>query len=224
MRSDPAHPRQNRWQHGDPSTQLNRRSLLSGSLAVVPAQRSSSALTPSRSGACDAAAHALFLAAFQRWHQETSTLFALSVTVRPVSPIKTRLHIDCLPSILKINLIHVGRIRTDVTLNDLWIGYASCHDVCAQPCRWGWHNTQRAHDHAKQVYPTQEECWRSEGFEPLLEWINTELATATHVALHPSGGWTAAALIRNGLIIRTGRPVGPECEIYQLPHDERYSP
>lgn len=62
------------------------------------------------------------------------------------------------------------------------------------------------------VHPMREALWRADGFEWLLDWVNQELARATHLALWCSdgGGCTWAQLVRDGAILRTGRTVAAE--------------
>ena len=86
-------------------------------------------------------------------------------------------------------------------------------DLDAQPALGGaaWVN----HDLDRKfqaVHTTREALWRADGFERLLDWVNQDLARATHLALWCSdaGGCTWAHLVRDGAILRTGRPVAAE--------------
>ncbi|MDQ2762100.1 MAG: hypothetical protein M3Y22_00950 [Pseudomonadota bacterium] len=47
----------------------------------------------------------------------------------------------------------------------------------------------------REVFPSLEALWRDHLFDPLLVWINTDLALAKAIALFRSGGATWARLI-----------------------------
>jgi hypothetical protein len=99
-------------------------------------------------------------------------------------------------------------------------------DVYAEPAPdgSGWRSDLLIPE-AQHFHPTREACWREDGFEWLLRWFNDELAPATHLALY--GGddcyrgedWTAAHLVRDGILLGTGRPAasnGPLRELLPL--------
>ena len=63
-------------------------------------------------------------------------------------------------------------------------------DVCAEQARDGlsWHSTLLIPE-ARRLRPSQEKCWREDGFEWLLTWVNDELAPAAHLALYGGERW-----------------------------------
>ena len=70
---------------------------------------------------------------------------------------------------------------------------------------------------ARVVRLSREAVWWQDGFEPLLEWINEELAPATHVGLwgEPDRGiW--AWLMWDGVALRDRRPLACRMEPVHL--------
>lgn len=49
---------------------------------------------------------------------------------------------------------------------------------------------------SQTVFASREDLWRDHLFDPLLRWINEELATATGLALFEGKGYTRAGLVR----------------------------
>lgn len=95
----------------------------------------------------------------------------------------------------------------------------ACFDVSAQPVTGGgWVNGLFVPE-AQEVRPSREEVWREDGFKLLLEWLNEELAAATHVGLWGEPGHaTWAYLVRNGMTLRGGRSLqGDEAPDHLFP-------
>jgi hypothetical protein len=170
--------------------------------------------------------HAPFRAAFMRWASDSINRFALPVFVTAISPSQTDLTIPGMHSALRITLQDDTDINIFVTWAAVFWDILASMDVCAElaPDGHGWHNTLLIPE-ARRLHHSQAECWREDGFEWLLKWINDELALATHLALYGGdgcdngGGWTAAHLAREGLLVRSGRPVssnGPLRELLPL--------
>ena len=158
--------------------------------------------------------HAPFRAAFLDWLRGASGRFALPVSAHATSTSQTELQVPGLHPALEI-VLHGN---TDINIFVTWKG--ECWDILASmdvyaeqaADGFGWQNELLIPE-AKRLHPTQEACWCEDGFEWLLKWVNTELSSATHLALYggegcyEGNGWTAAHLARDGLLLPTGRPL-----------------
>lgn len=215
---------------------LGRRRALSGGLAVavMMAHRTDTmaaldtdagawrdrtpagvALTPAgRDATAEAdACHGPFRAAFLAWLRPASGRLALPALASMVSPSCTELRVRGVHPAISIVLMDEWDIGVGVEWDGVFWDMLLSLDLDAQPAPGGagWVN----HDLDREfqvVHPTREALWRADGFEWLLDWVNQELAPATHLALWCSdgGGCTWAQLVRDGAILRTGRPVAAE--------------
>lgn len=79
----------------------------------------------------------------------------------------------------------------DGTCWDLLIAY----DVYPRKIADGYICTECPPD-AQHIHPSREALWRDHLFDPLLRWVNEELATATGLALYDYTGMTCAELVR----------------------------
>ena len=205
-------------------TKMRRREALSGGLAAVltsapvftgkPGRGMANALLTRQ--AQDVVkvnnCHAPFRAAFLDWLREASGRFALPVSAHARSILETELQVPGLHPALEISLHGDTDINIFVTWKDQFWDILASMDVYAEQAAdgSGWQNDLFIPE-AKRLHPTEEECWRQDGFELLLEWINTDLSSATHLALYggegcyEGTGWTAAYLARDGLLLHTGK-------------------
>ena len=161
-----------------------------------------------------AASHAPFRTAFVDWLGEAQGRFALPVSVQAASPSYTVLRVPGLHPALEIALQSDTEINVYVTWKDVCWDIVFCSDVFADRVQdgAGWHDPTLLPE-ARRIYPTRDACWRDVGFEQLLDWFDNELAPATHLALY--GGeecdeghdWTAAYLARDGMLLRSKRPI-----------------
>ena len=161
----------------------------------------------------DRTQHAPFRAAFLAWLEEASGRFAMPVQADTAAEAQTWLRSPGLHPGIEIVLAWDHDISVYVTHSSgLWDVLASM-DVFAEPapCGSGWHNGLFIPE-AQQVHPSVEACWRQDGFEALLAWVNSELVPATHVALHGETDtegfmrWSEGRLVRDGIDMRSGRP------------------
>ncbi len=213
---------------------LGRRGALSGGLAAAVATAyGATAVAPPDTGAgrdrgvaavalapvgrdvvADAdACHGPFRAAFLAWLRATTGRFALPALASAVSPSCTELRVRGVHPAISIVLMGEWDIGVGVEWDGVFWDMLLSLDLDAQLALdgAGWVN----HDLDREfqiVHPTREALWRADGFEWLLDWVNQELAHATHLALWCSngGGCTWAQLVRDGAILRTGRPVAAE--------------
>lgn len=217
---------------------LGRRGALSGGLATVLTTMPDTAGRPGK-GMANAvltyedqgvvemdAYHAPFRAAFLAWLRESSGRFVLPMSAHATSTSQTELHVSGLHPALDIVLDGDTDINIFVTWKDVCWDILASMDVYAHLATdgLGWQSTLLIPE-ARRLHPTQEACWREDGFEWLLKWLNTELAPATHLALYGGDGcyegegWTAAHLARDGMLLPTGRPLlsnGPLRELLPL--------
>ena len=191
------------------STQLGRRTVIAGALAAGAASRSqaSPSIRPPPMPEADPS-HAPFRAALLAWLEGASERCALPIAAASVSSTHTGLRIKGLHPALWFSLGHVSDINVGATWdNECW-DLLTCPDVYAHEQPGGvWHNMLMRPE-CRLDHPSIEAAWRTDGFEPLLDWINDELAPATHLGLwrsDPSGG-TWARLVRDGQAMVGGRP------------------
>ena len=193
------------------SNQLGRRTLIAGSLAAAAtssaaAARPGNPLPPMPEAA---PGHAPFRAAFLAWLDGAAERFAFPVAVTSDSPDHTELRIEGLHPALWFSLGHAGGIDVGVTWDDVCWDLLTCPDVYAHEQPGGsWHNMLMRPEYPLD-HPSIEAAWRSDGFEPLLDWVNDELAPATHLGLwHSSpGGATWARLVWDGQAMIGGPPL-----------------
>ena len=170
--------------------------------------------------------HKAFRAAFQAWLGESSGRLALPVSVHAISESQTELRVPGLHPAIDIVLNGDTDINVFVTWKQVCWDILASMDVYAELVTdgVGWHCTLLIPE-ARRLHPTQEACWREDGFEWLLTWLNDEVASATHLALYggegcyEGTGWTSAHLARNGLLLRSGSPLlrnGPLRELLPL--------
>ncbi len=160
------------------------------------------------------ASHAPFRAAFSIWFREVSGRVALPAFIRAASPGQTELHVPGLHPALSIILGGNFEINVFVQWKGICWDILTSMDVHAQLAEdgTGWQNTLLIPE-AMRPHPSQEACWREDGFEWLLRWLNEDLAPATHLALYggegcyEDTGWTSAHLARDGILVHSGRPV-----------------
>ncbi len=211
---------------------LGRRAAVSGGVAAVAAaladcqpalsQTRSSAQpapedetgkpSPDLDDARDASSHALFRAAFLAWFDEASARFALPVSVDLASAFSIELRVRGLHPAIWIVLTQDWSIDVGVEWDDVFWDLLVSMDAAPEPLPdGGWENAMLIPE-ARTSHPTPEAIWHADGFEELLTWINGELAPATHVGVWQvsGGGCTWAHLIRDGVDLRTGRPLAPE--------------
>ena len=229
-------------------THLDRRRVLSGGLAlastclvagragaVSPMEEAAAGLPMAEcveisegevfgmSAAEAAACHAPFRAAFLDWLGEASGRLALPVSIDTTVPSSTGLRIPGLHPALDITLSKDMDINVYVEWRDICWDILVSLDVYAipGPDGSGWRNTLSIPEE-QQIHPTRESCWRQDGFEWLLRWLNDDLATATHLALcggddcYGEGDWTFAQLVRDGLLVSSGKPLGDSRWIREL--------
>ena len=172
------------------------------------------------------ASHAPFRAAFLDWFREVSGRIALPVLIRAASPRQTELHVPGLHPALSIILDGNTDINVFVKWKGIFWDILTSMDVYAELAEdgTGWQSTLLIPE-AMRLHPSQELCWREDGFEWLLKWLNQDLASATHLALYggegcyEDTGWTSAHLARDGMLVHSGRPIlsnGPLRELLPL--------
>lgn len=221
-------------------TYLDRRRMLSGGLALASAcmvTGGAGAVSPMEGDAaglarveleeiseCEiagmsaaeaAARHAPFRAAFLTWLGEASGRLALPCFVDTTEPFCTGLHVPGLHPAIEIRLEKATDINVYVQWRDVWWDILISLDVYAmpEPDGSGWRDSLLIPE-AQHLHLTREACWRQDGFEWLLRWLNDDLATATHLVLcggedcYGEGDWTMAQLVRTGLLVPSGKPVG----------------
>ena len=169
------------------------------------------------------ASHAPFRAAFLDWFREVSGRIALPVLIRAASPGQTELHVPGLHPALSIILDGKTNINVFVEWKGICWDILTSMDVYADLAEdgTGWQSTLLIPE-ARRLHPTQEVCWREDGFEWLLKWLNEDLACATHLALYggegcyEDTGWTSAHLARDGILVHSGRPVLSNSSLREL--------
>ena len=191
------------------SNQLGRRTVITGALAVGAASRgqASPSIRPPPIPEANPS-HAPFRAALLAWLEGASERCALPIAAVSVSPTHTGLRIKGLHPALWFSLGRASDINVGATWdNECW-DLLTCPDVYAHEQPGGvWHNVIMRPEY-RLDHPSIEAAWRSDGFELLLDWINDELAPATHLGLWRSdpGGATWARLVRDGQPMIGGRP------------------
>ena len=139
------------------------------------------------------------------------------------TPSCTELRVPGLHPALGIKLHGNTDINVFVIWRDVFWDILVSMDVYAEPAPdgSGWRNNLLVPE-AQRLHPTREACWREDGFEWLLRWLNDELAPATHLALcggdgcYQGEGWTAARLVRDDMLPRTGRPDARNGPLWEL--------
>lgn len=217
---------------------VRRREVLLGSLAAAltaapygdggqGGRMADDALIESVEDAMEAeASHAPFRAAFLNWFREVSGRVALPAFIRAASPGQTELHVPGLHPALSIILGGNFEINVFVEWKGICWDILTSMDVHAELAEdgTGWQSTLLIPE-AMRLHSTQEACWREDGFEWLLKWLNEDLASATHLALYggegcyEDTGWTSAHLARDGILVHSGRPIlsnGPLRELLPL--------
>ena len=181
---------------------VGRRGALLGGLAAVVGGAAPGGTEP------DAAnRHMPFRAELLAFLEETAWRCALPISADVSAQDCTTLHVVGMHPALWIAVRDDWAIDVGVDWDgECWDLLAS-FDVSAQPVVGGWENDLFMPE-ARVVRPSREEVWREDGFEMLLDWINTELVLATHVGLRgePDRG-TWVWLVRDGVILRSGRPL-----------------
>ena len=118
----------------------------------------------------------------------------------------TELHIGGVNPAIGVWLSGDGEVVAYVDDGDVCWDHMLWADAADQKVAGGWTNILVVPD-ARISVPTREALWRADCFEVLLEWINTELAPATHVGLwgeREHGTW--AWLLRDGRRLGRGPP------------------
>jgi hypothetical protein len=199
---------------------LGRREALSGSLAafVAPAPSSDGHLVTPTLPAITAEAepgllvadarHAPFRAAFHSWLSAASKRFALPVSAHAVSPSRIDLRVPGLHPAIEVAIANDHTIDVYVIWKGIFWDSLAWLGAIPKPMAdgTGWQDQLRLPE-ARRLHPTQEACWREDGFESLLRWINDHLAAATHFVLlggddcYEGEDWTAAHLVRDGLVL-----------------------
>lgn len=156
----------------------------------------------------DIARHAPFRAAFVEWLGEASGRFALPVLADTSVDGYTYLRVAGLHPAVDIVLSSDHDINVHVVRDGMLLDILASMDVFAVPadCGVGWRNSLFIPG-VGQVHPTVEACWREDGFEELLRWVNDELVPATQLAVYgPEGdrgaGWIEVRLAWNGIDMR----------------------
>ena len=174
-----------------------------------------------RDGVEDAASHVPFRAAFLAWLDGAVERFALPVVAHAASPTHTELRVRGIHPAIWVSLGYNGAIDVGVDWDGVGWDLLASMDVAARP--WpggvGWEDAFVLPE-ARLVHPTREAAWRTDGFEPLLDWVADELAPATHLALWRTegGGATWAWLVRDGAVVRTGLPIASDgAPVHLLP-------
>ena len=170
-----------------------------------------------------AACHAPFRAAFLTWLSEASGHLALPLSVETAVACCTDLHVPGLHPALEIRLDGDRGINVFVQWRGVCWDILTSMDVYATPAPdgFGWRNTLLI-PKAQHLHLTQEACWQENGFECLLRWLNDDLATATHLALcggddcYGGEDWTSSHLVRDGLLVPSGKPVGNSSSLREL--------
>ena len=147
-----------------------------------------------------------FLAAFLDWLRTESGRLVLPVTVDMATSSRGKLRIQGVHPAICIPLDRHREINASVVWEGegwdalLWL---DAHEKRG-PGGVGWINGGFRPEF-QVVHPTREALWRADVFEPLLTWINEDLAHATHLALWEMlSGATWARLVRDGKVLRTG--------------------
>jgi len=162
-------------------TKLGRREALSGGLAAVFTAVPDAAGRQGRSMANAVLTykdqdvmeaddcHGPFRAAFLAWLRETSGRFVLPVSAHATSTSQTELHVPGLHPALDIVLQDDTDINVFVTWKGVCWDILASMDVYAELAAdgFGWRNELLIPE-AKRLHPTQEVCWREDGFEWLL--------------------------------------------------------
>ena len=185
-------------------------------LARVEALQFSDERIVSSAASEEADPHTPFRAAFLAWFADASGRFALPVSVGAITTVAgtscTKLHVRGVHRAIGITLFDTD-ICIGVTSPDVYWGGLTCTEVSARPAPdgSGWQNSLLCWRRGPRLHPTREACWREEAFEWLLEWVNGDLAPATHVGLYgdpeyrDNRFWAATHLTRDGIPWRGGR-------------------
>ena len=193
------------------TAQLARRTAIVGTLVTATMTRAAAASSLHPLGPLVPeidAEHASFRAAFLAWLEGARHRSAFPITAVHASPHTTKLHIEGLHDAIWVTLGHAGGIDVGVTWDDVCWDLLISPDVYAEEQPNGaWRNTLMLPEY-RVDHPTIEAAWRSDGFEMLLDWINDEVAPATHLGLWHTecGGATWARLVRNGQPMIGHRP------------------
>lgn len=194
---------------------LGRRGALSGGLAAV--------LAALPGGGDDGAPHAglthqdqkvaqdnahppPFLVAFLGWLHTESGRLVLPVAVDMAVPLRAELRVQGVHPAIRIPLYRHCEINVEVMWEEkyrnalLWL---DAHEERG-PDGVGWINSG-LYSGLEIIHPTREALWRADVFEPLLTWINEDLAQATHLAMWETDGSAAwARLLRDGKVLSRG--------------------
>ncbi len=122
----------------------------------------------------DAAIHAPFRAAFLTWLDGAAGRFAVPVAADTASPAHTGLHIQGVHPAIWISLGGDWSIDVGIEWNGVFWDLLVSLDMAEEPVAGGWENAFVIPE-ARLVHPTREALWRSDGFEPLLDWVNDDL-------------------------------------------------
>lgn len=175
---------------------------ITGEEGVAPAALARQGRVVAQKGA----RHLPFLAAFLDWLRTESGRLVLPVVADMATPSRGKLRIQGIHPAICIPLDGCHEINASaVWEGEGWDGLLWLDaDEKPGPGDVGWINGGFRPEF-QVVHPTREALWRADVFEPLLTWINEDLAHATHLALWEMlSGATWARLVRDGKVLGTG--------------------
>jgi hypothetical protein len=194
---------------------LGRRGALSGGLAVVlvaaPGVSSGEGTAHAAPAYQDQdvargdADHSPFLAAFLDWLRTESGRLVLPASVDTAVPSCSELRVQGVHPAVQILFPQNCEIAVNVEWEGMDWDQLVWLDAYEKPGpdNSGWINTAMRPEF-QVVHRTREALWRADVFEPLLTWINEDLAHATHLAMWEiADGVTTARLVRDGRVLRS---------------------
>lgn len=194
---------------------LGRRGALSGGLAVVlataPGSSGGEGIThaapahQAQDVARENAGHSPFLAAFLAWLSTASGRLVLPASVDMAVPSCSELRVQGVHPAIQILFPQNCEIAVNVEWEGVDWDQLVWLDVYEEPGSGGigWINGVLFPEF-QVVHPTREALWRADVFEPLLTWINEDLAYATHLAIWGiADRATWARLVHDGKVLRS---------------------
>lgn len=142
---------------------------------------------------------------FCQWHEEMRGLFLLPL--RLVSRTDRKFEM----TFKGANQLAISLTKNELNVGVFWQGmiwdillsleYSPMHVRSGYQCLL-------CLDEERRIYPTLEALWRDHIFEPFLEWTNSKLAMADHIAVFEMNGSTWATLVSSSDVLDCNYLVG----------------
>ena len=143
--------------------------------------------------------------AFCQWHEEMRGLFLLPL--RLVSRTDRKFEM----TFKGANQLAISLTKNELNVSVFWQGmfwdmllsleYSPMHIRSGYQCLL-------CLDEERRIYPTLEVLWRDHLFEPFLEWTNSKLAMADHIAAFSINGSSWATLVSSSDVLDCNHLVG----------------